>query len=266
MRKWMYTAAQRRVDGKLLKLFPHNPELRLGVRNEIRQARSQNRVAKIKATKHKQLWDGLLRDLNYEHNNVRQGMKYATAQPQPERHHAFEQYLLVIDKARGMIETARYSTITAKDRQGNVREIPDFTPSEYVKWKNANSKQHIPNNGIHWTDWVPARIKMAVAELFNDIPRTPKAKRKIPFQRTQRPRSIRKKGLVIDNPALKTLIKRTEKEIAYVKQELDIAPNDPTIRMKYNQMEQALIRMREMKPSEAVPHTWHGLYKFERPD
>jgi hypothetical protein len=266
MHKWMYTAAQRKIDGRLLKDFPHNPELRLGVRNEIRQARRQNRIEKIKVTKHKQLWGGLLRDLNYEHNNVRQGMKYATAQPQPERLHAFEQYLLVMDKVRTVIEDARYSVITAKDRQGNVREIPNPTPSDYAKWKNANSKQPIPNNGIHWTDWVPARIKLQVAELFTAIPHTPKAKRKIPFQRTQRPRSIKRNKQVIDNPALKTLIKRTEKELTYVKQELDIAPNDPTIRMKYNQMQQALTRMREMKPNEAVPHTWHGLYKFERPD
>jgi hypothetical protein len=263
MHKWMYTAPQRKVDRRLMREFPHAADLRNGVRNEIRQARSQNRIAKIRVTKQKNLWDDLLRDLNYEYNNVRQGMKYHAKHTQPERLHAFEQYLLVLEKVRNVIGDARYSVITAKDRQGNVREVPNPTPSEYTKWKNANSKQGIPNNGIHWTDWVPSRIKLAIADLFNAIPHVPKAKRKLPFQRTQRPRSTVKKGVVTDNPALVRLIQRTEKEIKYVKQELDIAPNDPVIRMKYNQMQQAITRMHEMKPNEAVPHTWHGLYKFK---
>jgi hypothetical protein len=259
----MYTASQRKIDRRLLRDFPHAIELRNGVRNEIRQARSQNRIAKIRVTKQKKLWDDLLRDLNYEYNNVRQGMKYQAKHPQPERTVAFEQYLLVMEKVRTVIEDARHSTITAKDRQGNVREVPNPTPSEYTKWKNANSKQPMPNNGVHWTDWVPARIKLRVVELFNAIPYVPKAKRKLPFQRTQRPRSTTKKGVVTYNPALVRLIRRTEKEITYVKQELDIAPTNPAIRLKYNQMQQALTRMREMKPNEAVPHTWHGLYKFK---
>lgn len=255
MHKWMYTATQRKIDSALLKQFPDQHGLRNSLRSEIRTVKSQRRAEKIAATHRKKLWAALLRDLNYEYNNVRQGIKYAKTQTQPERLHAFEQYLLVIDKVRTVIEDARYSVITAKDRQGNVREIPNPTPSEYAKWKNAKGKRQIPNNGIHWTDWVPAGVKLKALALFDAIPHTPKAKRKIPFQRTQRPQR--------NNPALTRLINRTEKEIAYIKQELDIAPSNATIRLKYNQMRQALVRMREMKPSEAVPHTWHGLYKFK---
>jgi len=155
--------------------------------------------------------------------------------------------LLIVERVRDEIEAA----------QANP-DVPKPTPSNYSRWVNAKGKRQIPNNGIHWTDWVPAGVKLKALALFDAIPHTPKAKRKIPFQRTQRP--------IKDNPALTRLIKRTEKEIAYVKQELDIAPTNQTIRLKYNQMRQALDRMREMKPSEAVPHTWHGLYKFEKPE
>lgn len=244
MHKWMYTAVQRKIDSALLKKFPDQHHLRNSLRAEIRNVKSQRRAEKIAATHRKKLWAVLIRDLNYEYNNVRQGLKYASNHGQEEKEHAFTQYLRVLDKVRDEIEAAQ-----------NNPEVPKPTPSAYSKWHNAKAKRQITNNGIHWTDWVPARVKAQVTDLFNAIPHTPKAKRKLPFQRTQRP--------VKDNPALTRLIKRTEKELGYVKQELDIAPNEPTIRLKYNQMRQALARMREMKPNEAVPHTWHGLYKFK---
>ena len=244
MHKWMYTAVQRKIDSALLRKFPDQHHLRNALRDEIRNVKSQRRAEKIRATHRKKLWADLLRDLNYEHNNVRQGLKYAQTQGQAEKREAFEAYLLIVEKVRADIEAA----------QANP-EVPKPTPSAYSKWHNAKGKWQIPNNGIHWTDWVPSGVKLKALALFDAIPHTPKAKRKIPFQRTQRPRR--------GNPALTRLIKRTEKELSYVKQELDIAPTNQTIRLKYNQMRQALARMHEMKPSEAVPHTWHGLYKFE---
>lgn len=241
MHKWMYTAPQRKIDSALLKQFPDQHQLRNQLREEIRQVKSQRRAEKIAATHRKKLWAVLLRDLNYEYNNVRQGMKYETTQPQPERLHAFQQYLMVLDKVRDEIEAA----------QGNP-EVPKPTPSAYTRWLNAKGKRTIPNNGSHWTDWVPMRVKIRVAELFDAIPHVPKAKRKLPFQRTQRPQR--------NNPALTRLIQRTEKELGYAQQELDIAPTNPVFRLKVRQMQQALARMREMKPNEAVPHTWHGLF------
>ena len=241
----MYTATQRKIDSALLRKFPDQHHLRNNLREEIRQVKSQRRAEKIRATHRKKLWADLLRDLNYEYNNVRQGMKYTTSQPQPERLYAFEAYLLVLNKVRDEIEAA----------QANP-EVPKPTPSAYSQWVNAKTKRQIPNNGIHWTDWVPASVKARVSALFDAIPHTPKAKRKLPFQRTQRP--------VKDNPALTRLIKRTEKEMSYVKQELDIAPTNPVIRLKYTQMRRALARMREMKPNEAVPHTWHGVYGYDK--
>jgi len=247
MHKWMYTATQRKIDSALLREFPDQHGLRNSLRSEIRNVKSQRRAEKITATHRKRLWAALLRDLNYEHNNVRQGLKYAAKQGHEEKQRAFESYLLIVERVRDEIEAA----------QANP-EVPKPTPSNYARWINAKGKRQIPNNGIHWTDWVPAGVKLKALALFDAIPHTPKAKRKIPFQRTQRP--------IKNNPALTRLIKRTEKEIAYVKQELDIAPTNQTIRLKYNQMRQALDRMREMKPSEAVPHTWHGLYKFEKPE
>lgn len=245
MHKWMYTAPQRKIDSALLRKFPDQHSLRNGLRAEIRNVKSQRRAEKIAVTHRKKLWAALLRDLNYEYNNVRQGIKYAARHGQEEKEYAFGQYLLVLNKVREEIEAAQ-----------SHPEIPKPTPSTYARWLNAKAKRQIPNNGQHWTDWVPMKVKLQAAALFDAIPHTPKSKRKVPFQRTQRP--------IKNNPALVRLIRRTEKELGYVKQELDIAPNNAAIRLKYNQMCQALTRMREMKPNEAVPHTWHGVYGYNK--
>lgn len=274
------TLPQRKIDSLLMKQYPEDREdpkrntqiatLRLGIRNEIRAAKKAQRIDKIKSAHHKRLWANILRDLGYEENNVRQGMKYASVGQHPERLTAFEQYGKVIAHVRTVIEAARYSEITAKNRQGEKREVRNPTPTEYVHWHNAEGKKHIPNNGCHWTDWVPSHIRERIVVLFDAIPTTQRSKRKIPFQRMQRPRTVVKKNkagevvAVIHNPALTTLIKRTEKEYALALQEYEIAPTDPDREREVTLMRQALARMAKMKPNEAVPHTWHGLFKFGR--
>jgi hypothetical protein len=45
------------------------------------------------------------------------------------------------------------------------------------------SDKDLPNDGTHWTDWIPQKIKSRVLDLFEQIERKPKAKIKIPFER-----------------------------------------------------------------------------------
>ena len=277
--KRITSLSMRKVDQLLNKqyslkrLTPDEREVPSRFRNALRSsilaAKKAQRIDKIKSAHPKRLWANILRDLGYEENNVRQGMKYASVGQHPERLTAFEQYSKVIAHVRTVIEAARYSEITAKNRQGEKREVRNPTPTEYVHWHNAEGKKHIPNNGCHWTDWVPSHIRERIVVLFEAIPTTQRSKRKIPFQRMQRPRTVVKKNkagevvAVIHNPALTTLIKRTEKEYALALQEYEIAPTDPDKEREVTLMRQALARMAKMKPNEAVPHTWHGLFKFK---
>jgi hypothetical protein len=84
--------------------------------------------------------------------------------------------------------------------------------------------------------------------LFHAIPHAPKTKRKIPFQRTQRP-----------NTQLKTrLLKRTIKELGNEESEQAIEPNDDRAK-RIKEMKRAITLIRALKPTDAVPHTWHGL-------
>jgi len=122
---------------------------------------------------------------------------------------------------------------------------PTMTPVEYAKLKNA------PNNGEHWTDFVPSHIKQRIVELFNVIPHTPKARRKIPFERII--------GVEMHNIRKDRLIRRTEKELQRAKQDVLLNPENDAVLERVQRIEDALERIDKLEPNEPVPTTWHGL-------
>lgn len=230
MYKYVTTARMYRVESLLKRNIP-NQTLREEALEKIRATRSTNRAEKIRRTHHRKLWRALLRDLVYEKNNVRMGMRYQPVQNLEQRQEVFDAYLKTIEKVETLIRDHAESGIT---------------PSEYAKQKG------LPNNGIHWTDWVPARIRAAIAAAFDALPHTPRAKRKLPFQRTRRP----DKG----KADVKRLRARTEKELALEEQELMLDPTNEVRRRRVAQMRTALNLMDNLKPSDAVPATWHGMF------
>lgn len=230
MYKYVTTARMYRVENLLKRNIP-NKISREQALDKIRAARSANRAEKIKRTHHRKLWRALLRDLVYEKNNVRMGMRYQPVQNLEQRQEVFNAYLKTIEKVEALIRDHAESGIT---------------PSEYAKQKG------LPNNGIHWTDWVPPKVKMAVSAAFDALPHTLRAKRKLPFQRTRRP----DKG----KADVKRLRARTEKELALEEQELTLDPTNDIRRRRVAQMRTALRMMDDLKPSDAVPATWHGLF------
>jgi len=123
---------------------------------------------------------------------------------------------------------------------------PTMTPVEYAKHKNA------PNNGEHWTDFVPSHIKQRIVELFNAVPHTPKARRKIPFERVI--------GVEMHNLRKDRLIRRTEKELRQAKQDVLLNPENDAVLERVQRIEDALERIDKLEPNDPVPTTWHGLY------
>ena len=122
---------------------------------------------------------------------------------------------------------------------------PTMTPAEYVKQKN------VPNNGEHWTDFVPAHIKQKVFDLFDAVPHTPKARRKIPFERVI--------GIELHNLRKERLLRRTEKELVKCKQDALINPDDEALQKRVQQIEDALVAIERLDPNEPVPSTRYGL-------
>jgi hypothetical protein len=123
---------------------------------------------------------------------------------------------------------------------------PTMTPVEYAKHK------HAPNNGEHWTDFVPSHIKQRVLEMFDAVPHTPKARRKIPFERIigEDMHQIRKDRL----------IRRTEKELQRAKQDVLLNPDNDTLLERVKRITKALEHIDKLESNEPVPATWHGLH------
>lgn len=211
----------------------HIIDKRMKLKETILANKNAQRTDKIKRTHHAKLWRDLMSPLKYELTNAQVGVRYKSVHPTPERDLAFTAYIKVLEKMLMKLEGY---------------QIHGLTPSQLAQ------DSDIPNNGSHWTDWMPDHKKREITALFEAIPVTPRTKRKLPFQRTQRPPAP-SRGMT----KIERLKQRTTKELELVQREYAVAPTDKR-RETIGKMRQALRWMEDMKPSEFVPPTWHGMY------
>jgi hypothetical protein len=120
----------------------------------------------------------------------------------------------------------------------------DHTPIQIARDKG------LPNDGEHWTDWIPARVKDKVTALFADVPVTPRGKRKTPFQRTMLPHQ--------HETAKVRLLTKTRKEMETLERQTAINPTDARI-AKLRRIKQAIKIIEALDKNEAVPATWTKL-------
>lgn len=188
------------------------------------------------------MWREKILPLQAEKKRVVASLAYPTHNrnnPDP-RQMALKAYLKVIDELLGRMKREARVLPNGYDKRTTM------TPSEYIKAK------HVPNNGEHWSDFVPQHIKDRVCLMFDAIPHTPKARRKIPFERVV--------GEELHNVLKGRLIRRTEKEFIRCKQDVLLNPSDERMRERVKRIETALDKIDKLDPNEPVPATWHGLY------
>jgi hypothetical protein len=162
-----------RMSEERLRKHLHKKETPPAIVNDIVEIvlrqREQLRTERIKKTVHKKLWDEILQPLRKEIKLVTASLLYSpstnnpTLDDQP-RKDALTGYQMVLVKLRDKL------TGWAQDGL--------YTPHQMA------ADKCIPNNGEHWTDWVPDHIQAAVEDEFAKITYTPRAKRKIPFTRS----------------------------------------------------------------------------------
>jgi hypothetical protein len=179
----------------------------------------------------KRIWREFMQPLEAERDNV-QGMLRYKGSENDERREALEAYLTVLNALK-----AKMINHCKQDR---------MTPTMVASDKN------LPNEGKHWTDWIPAKIKSRVLDLFDQIERKPKAKIKIPFERVIPP--------TLHAKQLARLKQRTLKELAIAEQALEIDPDEDK-QSRVSQIKYALDLMDVLDEDEPVPATWHGLNK-----
>lgn len=122
---------------------------------------------------HAAQWSGLLMPLNAEIRRTQGSLAYEGT-TSIERIEALEAYLAVLMKVKAMLN--KIANPPEDDEQ------PRQTPAQAVKARHGTDKE-IPNDGLHWADWVPERIKERVTLMFEAIPYKPRAKIKKPFER-----------------------------------------------------------------------------------
>ncbi len=179
----------------------------------------------------KRIWREFMSPLEAERDNV-QGMLRYKGSENDERREALEAYLTVLNSLK-----ARMVNHCKQDRK---------TPTMVA------SDKDLPNDGTHWTDWIPAKIKGRVLDLFEQIERKPKAKIKIPFERLV-PAPLHAKQLT-------RLRNRTLKDLAMAEQAQELDPHEDN-ESKVRQIKYALDLMDVLDEDEPVPATWHGLNK-----
>jgi hypothetical protein len=209
------------------KLHPAEIERTKG---EVLELKETLRVSKITRTQRKAEWDKVLQPLRYEINNARVGMRYGGEKVSPERVLAFSEYIRIMEKLVAMLD-APYKAL-------------DHTPIQIARDKG------LPNDGEHWTDWIPARVKDKITLLFNEVPVVPRGKRKIPFQRTMLPHQ--------HETAKVRLLTKTRKEMETLEKQTHINPTDARID-KLAQIRRAIKIIDTLDKNEAVPATWTKL-------
>jgi hypothetical protein len=181
---------------RLLKERIHPTDMQR-IKDEVAELKEAQRIDKITRAHRKNEWDKMLKPLRYELNNAKVGRAY-NGDACPHRLEAFDAYILVME------------TLLKKFAQPSA--ALEATPIQLAIDKG------LPNNGEHWTDWVPEKIKAKVSALFEDIPLKLRAKRKVPFQRLTTPEQNAK--------AKERLLRRTQKEIETLERKQSITQTE----------------------------------------
>lgn len=201
------------------------------IKTEVSELKETLRVARITRTQRKAEWDKVLQPLRYEINNARVGMRYGGEKsPQAERQLAFSEYIRIMEKLVAMLDAPAKAL--------------EHTPIQIARDKG------LPNDGEHWTDWIPARVKEKVCALFEAIPVVPRGKRKTPFQRTMLPDQHEK--------AKARLLTKTRKEMETLERKIAINASDDRTH-KLRQMKRAIKIIEALDKNEAVPAVWTKL-------
>lgn len=217
------------LHNRLLERKLHPAEIER-IKAEVADLKETLRVTRITRTQRKAEWDKVLQPLRYEINNAKVGMKYGGEKPPQERVTAFGEYIRVMEKLLAMLD-APYKAL-------------DHTPIQIARDKG------LPNDGEHWTDWIPARVKDKVTLLFNEVPVVPRGKRKTPFQRTMLPHQ--------HETAKVRLLTKTRKEMDNLERQIQINPTQTRLD-KLKQIKRALKIIEALDKNEAVPATWTKL-------
>jgi hypothetical protein len=199
------------------------------IKNEVAAMKEAMRVDRITRANRRTEWAKVLVPLRYELNNAKVGRNY-NGDTCPHRIEAFDAYIAVMEKLIGMLK--------------HPAKVLEKTPIQMAMAKN------LPNNGEHWTDWIPQRIKTPISEAFEALPHKAKAKRKVPFLRTVTPD--------LHTKAKERLLSKTTKEMQTLETRILMQPTEER-QDQLKKMQAALKIIENIEDNGFVPASWRGI-------
>lgn len=208
-------------------------EILQAVKNEKKRLRSTEAQRRTRAA----LWRELMHPLNVELRIVISMARYISkAYKVPERTKAVLAYRAVLEKLKRLMQ--KYQTQHAT------------TPSRLAKEKN------VPNDGAHWTDWIPLHVRIEICELFDAIPKNYKAKVKVPFERREVSNQYGKKRRKLAR-AIEQELNAAYKNLANEPREFNNADHHEYI-ARLELAKKAVVALSE---DDYIPDTWQALFQ-----
>lgn len=205
----------------------------------------EGKSAKLMHLHRAEMWHRLIAPLKYELSNAKVGLRLKPFDVAPERHIAFSEYVVLLEKLLAGLQS--------------LRALPDNGERKPV---DIAQERGLPNKGVHWTDWVSDKTRRRIEGLFYAVPFVLKGKRFEPFRRRVPPDMFKRD--------VATLQGRTFKELDILRQEIkllrkiDCMTHDQRAQLDKMEVQEdnilaAIGFFMQARDNEPVPPTWHGV-------
>jgi hypothetical protein len=189
----------KRLHNKLMKMYPNNIELREQIKAGIHKDKEDERAAKIKRKQQLKAWSALVYQAYIAVNSPKARLRKAQeVYGSPMGYGSPYEAQFDESPSKRVLDTYKaYSALLQKvaDKLRSYRDLGTHTPKQLAREKG------IPNDGEHWSDWVPEHIKAQFIRSFQRLeeespfavfPRKfyapPKVQRYIPRPRKPKPK------------------------------------------------------------------------------
>ena len=173
------------------------------------------------------------------------------------RREAYEAYLAVMTRLLSQFD--EYIEIN-----------PALTPTKVIQQEQERGKLKYVTQGEHWVDWVPAKIKARVTEMFAAVPYRKQAKTKKPFERRIPKGSQRSRRAILERAMATELETLLAKHAAYAPNDTmsdalsaEMLAHQDKVMAKIKKIKLAQLRLVQKQDSKPFPGTWHGLLDDE---
>jgi hypothetical protein len=214
----------------------------------VRATKEERRAMRIRATVGNKLWRNLLEPARTELGVVR------TMKGQAKR--ASDESFEHAPTHAKYVALHEYDTLLAKliERLRKVQMVGDYTPQQFAKELKAQGRMPASLDGDHWTDYVSAKEKKRINDLFDAAPAPKRGKEKRPFDKR-----ISKSDHATQR---QQLLARLKTELSNAEQEYEFALDpDEQDRLSalIQDMQEANFVIDTLPSTSPLPTTWRGL-------